>query len=63
MSKILKTIIGILLYLTIPVVLAVIAAKAVKDHNGILLIIVFGSLIALSVTLTIIRFVRYNRNK
>lgn len=63
MSKTLKTIIGILLYLTIPIVLAVIAAKAVKDHNGILLIIVFGSLIALSVTLTIIRFVRYNKSK
>lgn len=63
MSKTLKIIIGILLYLTIPVVLAVIAAKAVKDHNGTLLIIVFGSLIALSITLTIIRFIRYNKNK
>ena len=63
MNRTLKNIIGILLYLTIPVVLAVIAAKAVKDHNGLLLIIVFGSLIALSITLTIIRFVRYNRSK
>ena len=63
MNRTLKNIIGILLYLTIPVVLAVIAAKAVKDHNGILLIIVFGSLIALSIMLTVIRFVRYNRSK
>ena len=63
MNRTLKNIIGILLYLTISVVLAVIAAKAVKDHNGLLLIIVFGSLIALSITLTIIRFVRHNRNK
>ena len=63
MNRTLKNIIGILLYLTISVVLAVIAAKAVKDHNGLLLIIVFGSLIALSITLTIIRFVRYNRSK
>ena len=63
MNRTLKNIIGILLYLTIPVVLAVIAAKAVKDHNGLLLIIVFGSLIALSITLTIIRFVRHNRSK
>lgn len=63
MNRTLKTIIGILLYLTIPILLAVIAAKAVKDHNGTLLIIVFGSLIALSITLTIIRFIRYNKNK
>lgn len=63
MNRTLKIIIGILLYLTIPIILAVIAAKAVKDHNGILLIIVFGSLIALSVTLTIIRFIKYNKNK
>jgi hypothetical protein len=63
MNRTLKNIIGILLYLTIPVVLAVIAAKAVKDHNGLLLIIVFGSLIVLSITLTIIRFVRHNRSK
>ena len=66
MSKTIKIIIGLILYITIPIILGLIVVKAMKDYNGIVLIIVFGSLILLSLTLTIIRFVKnqkYKNNK
>ena len=59
----LKTIIGLILYITIPIVLGLIVVKAMKDYNGVVLIIVFGLLIILSVTLSIIRLIRYNKYK
>lgn len=58
----LKTIIGLILYITLPIILGLIVVKAMKDYNGILLIIVFGSLVLLSVTLSIVRLIRYNKN-
>ena len=58
-----KTIIGLILYITLPIILGLIVVKAIKDYNGILLIIVFGSLVLLSVTLSIVRLIRYNRYK
>lgn len=58
----LKTIIGLLIYITLPIILGLIVVKAMKDYNGILLIIVFGSLVLLSVTLSIVRLIRYNKN-
>ena len=57
----LKTIIGIIIYITLPVILGLIVVKAIKDYNGTLLIIVFGSLVLLSVTLSIVRLIRYNK--
>ena len=63
MSKTIKIIIGLILYITIPIILGLIVVKAMKDYNGIVLIIVFGSLILLSLTLTIIRFVKYQKYK
>ena len=66
MSKTIKIIIGLILYITIPVILGLIVVKAMKDYNGTVLIIVFGSLILLSLTLSIIRFVKnqkYKNNK
>lgn len=66
MNKTIKIIIGLILYITIPVIIGLIVVKAMKDYNGIVLIIVFGSLIILSLTLTIIRFVKnqkYKNNK
>ena len=66
MSKTIKLIIGLILYITIPIILGLIVVKAMKDYNGIVLIIVFGSLILLSLTLSIIRFVKnqkYKNNK
>lgn len=59
----LKTIIGIIIYITLPVILGLIVAKAIKDYNGVLLIIVFGLLVLLSITLLIIRLIRYNKYK
>ena len=59
----LKTIIGLIIYITLPVILGLIVVKAIKDYNGILLIIVFGSLVLLSVTLSILRLIRYNNYK
>lgn len=58
----LKTIIGLIIYITLPIILGLIVVKAMKDYNGILLIIVFGSLVLLSVTLSIVRLIRYNKN-
>ncbi len=63
MSKTIKIIIGLILYITLPVILGLIVAKAMKDYNGIVLIIVFGSLIVLSITLSIINLVRHNKYK
>ena len=59
----LKTIIGLIIYITLPIILGLIVVKAIKDYNGILLIIVFGSLVLLSVVLSIVRLIRYNKNK
>lgn len=58
----LKTIIGLIIYITLPIILGLIVVKAMKDYNGILLVIVFGSLVLLSVTLSIVRLIRYNKN-
>ena len=58
----LKTIIGLIIYITLPIMLGLIVVKAMKDYNGILLIIVFGSLVLLSVTLSIVRLIKYNKN-
>ena len=59
----LKTIIGLIIYITLPVILGLIVVKAIKDYNGTLLIIVFGSLVLLSVTLSIVRLIRYYKYK
>ncbi|MBR4830474.1 MAG: hypothetical protein IKZ96_01745 [Bacilli bacterium] len=59
----LKTIIALIIYITLPIILGLLVVKAIKDYNGILLIIVFGSLVLLSVTLSIVRLVRYNKYK
>ena len=59
----LKTIIGLIIYITLPIILGLIVVKAMKDYNGIVLIIVFGLLIVLSVTLSIVRLIRYNKYK
>lgn len=59
----LKTIIGIIIYITLPIILGLIVVKAIKDYNGILLILVFGLLVLLSVTLSIVRLIRYNNYK
>ncbi len=59
----LKTIIGLIIYITLPIILGLIVVKAIKDYNGILLIIVFESLVLLSVTLSIVRLIRYNKYK
>ena len=62
MKNILKTIIGLIIfYLIIPILLGVIIVKAFKDNNGTLLVIIFVSLIVLSIALAIFRFVRNKR--
>lgn len=63
MNNKLKTIIGLIIYITLPIILGLIVVKAIKDYNGIVLIIVFGSLVLLSVTLSIVRLIRYNKYK
>lgn len=64
MKNILKTIIGLIIfYLIIPILLGVIIVKSFKDNNGTLLVIIFVSLIVLSIVLSIYRFVKYKKNK
>ena len=63
MKNILKTIIGLIIfYLIIPILLGVIIVKAFKDNNGTLLVIIFVSLIVLSITLSIYRFIKYKKD-
>jgi len=63
MKNILKTITGIIiLYLIMPVILGVIIVKAFKDNNRALLIIIFVSLIVLSIALSIFKFIKYKRD-
>ena len=62
MKNALKTIIGLIIfYLIVPILLGVIIVKAFKDNNGTLLVIIFVSLIVLSIALAIFRFVRNKR--
>ena len=64
MKNALKTIIGLIIfYLIIPILLGVIIVKSFNDNNGTLLVIIFVSLIVLSIALSIFRFIRYKKNK
>lgn len=63
MKNALKTIMGLIIfYLIIPILLGVIIVKAFKDNNGILLVIIFVSLIVLSIALSIYRFIKYKKD-
>lgn len=63
MKNILKTIIGLIIfYLIIPILLGVIIVKSFKDNNGTLLVIIFVSLIVLSIALSIYRFIKYKKD-
>ena len=63
MKNALKTIIGLIIfYLIIPILLGVIIVKAFKDNNGTLLVIIFVTLIVLSIALSIYRFIKYKKD-
>lgn len=63
MKNALKTIIGLIIfYLIIPILLGVIIVKVFKDNNGTLLVIIFVSLIVLSIFLSIYRFIKYKKD-
>lgn len=63
MKNALKTIIGLIIfYLIIPILLGVIIVKSFKDNNGTLLVIIFVSLIVLSIALSIYRFIKYKKD-
>lgn len=63
MKNALKTIIGLIFfYLIIPILLGIIIVKAFKDNNGTLLVIIFVSLIVLSIALSIYRFIKYKKD-
>ena len=63
MKNALKTIIGLIIfYLIIPILLGVIIVKAFKNNNGTLLVIIFVSLIVLSIALSIYRFIKYKKD-
>ena len=61
MNNIVKTIIGLIIYLTMPVILGVIIVGAIRYNNWALLVIIFVTLIVLSVGLSIYRFIKNKR--
>jgi len=61
MNNKLKTIIGLILYLTLPVLLAYIVAKAVADHNGKVLLIIFITLIVLEIIVVINKIISFKK--
>ena len=63
MDNKLKTIIGLIIYITFPILLGIVVAKAFMHHNGTLLSIIFFSLIALELVLAVIKFIKYNKRK
>ena len=63
MNNKLKTLIGLILYLTILVLLAYVVAKAVADHNGKVLLIFFIILLVLELIVVINKIISFKKNK
>lgn len=61
MKNIFKVLLTLLILVVMPILLGIIVVGAFRYNNSVLLIILFFSLIALSVTLSVIRFVKYNK--
>ena len=61
MKNIFKVLLTLLILVVMPILLGIIVVGAFRYNNSILLVILFFSLIALSVTLSVIRFVKYNK--
>ncbi len=61
MKNIFKVLLALLILVVMPILLGIIVVGAFRYNNSVLLIILFFSLIALSVTLSVIRFVKYNK--
>ena len=63
MNNKLKIIIGLIIFLFMPVLFAYIIAKAVANHDGKTLITIFVTLMVLEIISVIIKVVNYNKNK
>lgn len=63
MNEKLKILIGLLVFLVMPVVMGVILAKAIANHNGILLLIIFFTLLALELFVVVFKIVKYKKSK
>ncbi len=63
MNDKLRIIIGLILYLAMPVLMAYIIAKLFMKNEGKILFIIFITLIILEIIAVIIKVVRYNKNK
>ena len=61
MKNIFKVLLALLILVVMPILLGIIVVGAFRYNNSVLLIILFFSLITLSVTLSVIRFVKYNK--
>ena len=61
MNNKLKTIIGLILYLTIPILMAYVVAKAVADYNGKTLLIIFITLIVLEIIVVINKIISFKK--
>lgn len=63
MNEKLKILIGLLVFLVMPVVMGVIVVGAFRYNKVTLLAILFFALVGLSLTLSIIKFVKNYKNK
>ena len=61
MKNIFKVLLALLILVVMPILVGIIVVGAFRYNNSVLLIILFFSLIALSVTLSVIRFIKYNK--
>ena len=61
MKNIFKVLLTLLILVVMPILLGIIVVGAFRYNKVTLLIILFFSLIALSVTFSVIRFVKYNK--
>ena len=63
MNNKLKIIIGLIIYLFMPVLFAYIVAKAIANHDGKTLLTIFVTLIVLEIISVVIKVVKYKKNK
>ena len=62
MNNKIKIIIGLILYLTMPILMAYIIAKLFMNNNGKMLTLIFITLIVLEIISVIIKIVKYKKN-
>lgn len=63
MDNRLKIVIGLIIFLVMPVLMAYVVASLFVHNKGTILAIIFFSLIALEIAAVIYKIIKYNKNK